>query len=49
MAGEFGGVGNFILVYVLAPILGALAAAVAYFNLYVAPGKKGEGGFEPVG
>ena len=43
VAGEFGGAGNFILVYVLAPILGALAAAVAYFNLYVAPGRKGDG------
>ena len=49
VAGEFGGVGNFILVFVLAPILGAVAAAVAYFNLYVAPGKKGVGGMEPVG
>ncbi len=49
VAGEFGGVGNFILVFVLAPVLGGLAAAVAYFNLYVSPGKKGVGGMEPVG
>ena len=24
-------------------------AAIAYFNIYIAPGKKGEGGMEPVG
>ena len=48
VAGEFGGVGNFILVFVVAPILGAVAAAAAYFSLYVAPGKKGVGGMEPV-
>jgi hypothetical protein len=49
VAGEFGGVGNFILVFVVAPILGGLGAAVAFFNLYVAPGKKGVRGMEPVG
>ncbi|HZI91210.1 MAG TPA: aquaporin [Thermoleophilaceae bacterium] len=49
VAGEFGGVGNFLLIYVLAPILGALAAAIGYFRLYITPGKKGEAGLGPVG
>ena len=49
VSGEFGGAGTFLLAYVLAPILGGLLAAVGYFNLYIAPGKKGAGGMEPVG
>jgi glycerol uptake facilitator-like aquaporin len=44
-----GGAGDFILVYVLAPIIGALVAGFAYFNLVKEPGKKGVGGLEPVG
>ena len=48
-AGEFDGIGKFLLVYCLAPLLGALAAAFAYFNLFVTPGKKGIEGMEPVG
>jgi MIP family channel proteins len=44
-----GGAGDFLLVYVLAPILGALIAGFAYFNLVIAPGAKGVGGAEPVG
>ncbi len=46
---EFGGADVFLLVYVLAPVVGAILAAVAYFNLFIAPGKKEPGGFEPVG
>jgi len=34
---------------VVAPILGALAAAVTYFNVFMAPGKREPGGIEPVG
>ena len=48
-ASEFGGADMFLLVYVAAPLIGAVLAAVAYFNLFVAPGKKGPGGMEPVG
>ncbi len=48
-SGEFGGADTFLLVYVLAPVVGAIAAAMAYFNLVIAPGKKEPGGFEPVG
>lgn len=46
---NFGGAGDFLLVYVLAPIVGALLAGFAYFHLFIAPGKKGVGGAEPVG
>ena len=49
VAGEFGGAGNFLLIYVIAPILGALAAAFGYFRLYITPGSKGEAGLGPVG
>ncbi len=49
VSGEFGGAGDFLLAYVLAPVIGAVLAAVVYFNLYVAPGKRGEGGLGPVG
>jgi len=49
VSGEFGGAGKFLLVYVLAPVVGALVAAVGYFNIYIAPGKKGPGGMPPVG
>jgi hypothetical protein len=30
-------------------VLGALVAALLYFLIYVAPGKKAEGGLEPIG
>ncbi len=40
---------DFLLVYTLAPILGAIAAAAVYYFVYIAPGKKGPGGAEPVG
>jgi glycerol uptake facilitator len=49
VSGEWGGADTFLLVYVLAPIVGALVAGLAYFNLVIAPGKKGVGGAEPVG
>jgi MIP family channel proteins len=49
VSGEFNGGGDFVLVYVVAPIVGALIAGFAYFNLVIAPGKKGVGGVEPVG
>jgi MIP family channel proteins len=49
VSGEFNGVGEFLLVYVVATVLGAVVAGLAYFNLVIAPGKKGLGGAEPVG
>jgi MIP family channel proteins len=49
VADAFNGGGDFILVYVLAPVLGALAAAIAYHQLYITPGAKEPGGMEPVG
>ena len=49
VSGEFDGAGKFLLVYVLAPAVAAVAAAVAYFNLFIARGKKGIEGMEPVG
>ena len=45
----FDGADKFLLVYTLAPILGAIAAAAVYYFVYIAPGKKGPGGAEPVG
>jgi MIP family channel proteins len=48
VAGAFGGGAEFLLAYVLAPILGGLAAAFIYVTLFIAPGKK-RGGAEPVG
>ena len=49
MSGEFGGGGEFILVYVVAPVIGAVVAAFAYFKLYMTPGAKEPGGIGPVG
>ena len=46
---EFGGFDNFVLVYVLAPIVGALVAALLYTNVLTAPGAAGEKEMEPVG
>jgi glycerol uptake facilitator protein len=48
-SGEFGGADTFLLVYVLAPVIGALLAVAAYVGLYLQPGKKGVSGMEPVG
>ena len=49
VSGEWGSADDFLLVYVLAPVLGAILAASVYFNLVIAPGKKGPGGMGPVG
>ena len=49
VSGEFDGAGKFLLVYVLAPVLGALIAGLACFNVFITPGAKGEEGMEPVG
>jgi MIP family channel proteins len=49
VSGEFNGVGDFLLVYVVATVIGAVVAGLLYLNLVIAPGKKGIGGAEPVG
>jgi len=48
-ASAFDGGGRFLLVYVLAPVIGALLAAFAYMQMFVLPGKKGPLGMGPVG
>jgi len=48
VADAFGGSGDFLLAYVLAPILGGLAAAVAYSVMFIAPPREPES-MEPVG
>ncbi|HYI99250.1 MAG TPA: aquaporin [Thermoleophilaceae bacterium] len=49
VSGEFGGADTFLLAYVLAPVIGALVAVMAYVGIYREPGKKEPGGMEPVG
>jgi MIP family channel proteins len=49
VADAFGGADTFILVYILAPVIGAIVAAATYFLIYIQPGKKGTQGAEPVG
>lgn len=46
---EFNGIDTFLLVYVVAPIIGALAAAFLYMQVLATPGKKGVEGMDPVG
>jgi MIP family channel proteins len=48
-AGAFDGAGRFLLVYVVAPLIGALLAAFVYMRMFVLPGKKGPLGMGPVG
>jgi glycerol uptake facilitator protein len=40
---------DFLLVYLLAPLIGALLAAFVYMRMFVLPGKKGPLGMGPVG
>ena len=49
VSGEWVGFDDFVLVYVVGPAAGALVAAFLYFQIFIAPGKKGVGGVEPVG
>jgi MIP family channel proteins len=49
VSGEWVGFADFVLVYVVGPLVGALLAAFLYFQIFIAPGKKGVGGVEPVG
>lgn len=49
VSGEWGGADDFIITYVLAPVVGAVLGALTYFRMVIVPGKKGPGGMEPVG
>lgn len=49
VANEFSDVGRWLLLYVLAALVGALVAVFLYSWLMVTEGKKGRGGAEPVG
>jgi MIP family channel proteins len=49
VSGEWGGADTFILVYVIAPVIGALVAVFLYLQILAEPGAKGVGGAEPVG
>jgi glycerol uptake facilitator len=49
VSGEWGGFDDFVITYILAPVLGGVLAALAYFRMVIVPGKKGPGGMEPVG
>jgi MIP family channel proteins len=49
VAGAFDGFGRFLLVYALAPVIGALIAAFVYMRMFILPGKKGPFGMGPVG
>jgi MIP family channel proteins len=49
VSGEFNGTGDFLLIYIVAPVIGGVLGAVAYHYLVIAPGQKGLGGAEPVG
>jgi glycerol uptake facilitator protein len=45
----FDGIGHFVWVYTVAPIVGAVVAALLYTFVFTTPGKKGVVGMEPVG
>jgi len=45
----FDGVGHFVWVYTVAPVVGGIVAVLLYTFLFTTPGKKGVEGLEPVG
>jgi MIP family channel proteins len=49
VSGKFGGADQFLLVYVAAPLIGAVLAAFVYMRIFVLRGKKGPFGMGPVG
>ena len=49
VASAFDGGGRFLLVYVLAPVIGGVLAAFVYMRMFVMEGKKGPFGMGPVG
>jgi MIP family channel proteins len=40
---------QWILIWVIGPLIGALLAAFGYFQMFILPGRKGAQGMEPVG
>jgi MIP family channel proteins len=48
VAGNFGGADNFLIAFVLGPLVGGVLAAVLYHYLFILPGKRPPG-MEPVG
>ena len=49
VSGEWGGFDDFVITFVLAPVIGGILGALVYFRLVIVPGKKEPGGMEPVG
>ena len=49
VSGEWGGADTFLLVYVAAPVIGALVAGLLYLGIIETPGRREAGGIEPVG
>jgi glycerol uptake facilitator len=49
VSGEFGDFNDWFFAFLLAPIIGALLAATVYSRMFMAEGKKGPEGMEPVG
>jgi glycerol uptake facilitator protein len=49
VSGEWGGFDDFVITFVLAPVIGGILGALVYFRMVIVPGKKGPGGMEPVG
>jgi MIP family channel proteins len=45
----FDGVGHFVWVYTVAPVVGGIVAVLLYTFVFTTPGKKGVEGLEPVG
>ena len=45
----FDGIGHFVWVYAVAPVVGGVLAALVYTYVFTTPGKKGVEGMEPVG
>jgi MIP family channel proteins len=46
---HFDGIGRFLVVYVLGPVIGGTIAALLYTYVFTTPGKKGVRGMGPVG
>jgi glycerol uptake facilitator-like aquaporin len=49
VSGEFGDFNDWFFAFVLAPVIGAVLAALVYLNMFMQEGKKGPEGMEPVG
>jgi glycerol uptake facilitator protein len=49
VSGEFGDFNDWFFAFVVAPLVGAVLAALLYLNLFMQEGKKGPEGMEPVG